>query len=60
MFSSFASQEQNKIGAEVTVTLKFTYNRCNFSNATPTIEQNGVALKNPLLATQTLLNVIHK
>lgn len=52
MFSSFASQEQNEVGAEVVVLLKFAYSRCNFSNIAWTIEQNGVELKNsywPLL-----------
>lgn len=49
MFSSFASQGQSERGVKVTVMLKFTYNRCNFSNAAQTIEQNGIALKNPVL-----------
>lgn len=49
MFSSFASQEQSESRVKVTVMLKLTYNRCNFSNAAQTIEQNGIALKNPVL-----------
>lgn len=50
MFSSIPSQGKNKMGVKVTVMLKFTYNRCNFSSAAQTIEQNGEVLKNPLLA----------
>lgn len=49
MFSSFTSQEQNKMRMQGTVMPKIAYNRCNFSIAAQTIEKNGAELKNPLL-----------